>query len=187
MGSSLGKVIPVEINAALGSRIPMYGFSLLTSKSCINEDHVSGFSDYPCPLVSFRNRKPVFEEVGHTVMNLLCDFRNFQYHLPFVENADCCMEKGVITMRIPRYRYDQVQLPEFGLKILYACQIFRMSFDQHFLPSRSLKFVSPPMNTFFPSVSASPHELMLIWYASRTSRMANMRHRPSTFMTRAGR
>ncbi|OQV21125.1 Zinc finger FYVE domain-containing protein 9 [Hypsibius exemplaris] len=63
---------------------------------------------YPCPLISYRNRKPVFEEVGHTVMNLLCDFRNFQYHLPCVEDTECCMEKGFITVRFPRHRYDQI-------------------------------------------------------------------------------
>ena len=26
---------------------------------------------YPCPLVSIRERKPAFAEVGHTIMNLL--------------------------------------------------------------------------------------------------------------------
>lgn len=29
------------------------------------------FRYYPCPLVSTRNRKPVFCEIGHTIMNLL--------------------------------------------------------------------------------------------------------------------
>ena len=28
-------------------------------------------TDYPCPLMSVRFRKPVFGEIGHTIMNLL--------------------------------------------------------------------------------------------------------------------
>ena len=29
------------------------------------------FRYYPCPLVSVRNRRPVFYEIGHTIMNVL--------------------------------------------------------------------------------------------------------------------
>ncbi|XP_055327435.1 zinc finger FYVE domain-containing protein 9-like isoform X2 [Paramacrobiotus metropolitanus] len=76
---------------------------------------------YPCPLVSFRDRKAVYEEIGHTVMNLLCDFRNFQYHLPCMEDTESCMEKGLITVRFPRHRYDQ---------IIKACQ----TSNEHVLP-----------------------------------------------------
>ena len=64
--------------------------------------------DYPCPLISYRNRRTVYEEVGHTMMNLLCDFRNFQYHLPCVEDAECVMEKRSVIARFPKHKYDQV-------------------------------------------------------------------------------
>ena len=40
------------------------------------------FRYYPCPLFSVRQRKPVFGEVGHTIINLLAvfslHFKNFK-------------------------------------------------------------------------------------------------------------
>ena len=123
--------------------------------------------DYPCPLVSFRNRKPVFEEVGHTVMNLLCDFRNFQYHLPFIENADCCMEKGVITLRIARYRYDQVTCFDLLVRnhtglICYAFAVTNIMICFICVAHRLLKFASPPTSMFFQSDSVFRCGLMPI-------------------------
>ena len=46
--------------------------------------------DYPCPLVSVRDRLPVYRELGRTVMKLLCAghrrlSRVFGFHV-FMEN-----------------------------------------------------------------------------------------------------
>jgi MAD (mothers against decapentaplegic) interacting protein len=41
---------------------------------------------YPCPHVSIRKRKSVFgNEIGHTIMNILCDMKNFQYTIPQIK------------------------------------------------------------------------------------------------------
>jgi len=64
--------------------------------------------DYPCPLVSVRSRKPVYGEIGHTVMNLLADFHNFQYTLPWIRGLVVHMEDKLTCVRLPRHRYHAV-------------------------------------------------------------------------------
>lgn len=66
------------------------------------------FVDYPCPLISIRNRKPVFFEIGHTIMNLLADFRNFQYMLPQIRGITIHMQDKRTTINFPRNRYEDV-------------------------------------------------------------------------------
>ncbi|KAK4319824.1 hypothetical protein Pmani_009271 [Petrolisthes manimaculis] len=66
------------------------------------------FRYYPCPLVSTRNRKPVFCEIGHTIMNLLVDFRNYSYTVPSIEGFVIHMEDKRTSLLFPRNRYDQV-------------------------------------------------------------------------------
>lgn len=66
------------------------------------------FRYYPCPLVSIRNRKPVFCEIGHTIMNLLVDFRNYAYTVPVVEGLHIHMEDKQTTLTFPKNRYEQV-------------------------------------------------------------------------------
>nr|KAG5713953.1 hypothetical protein BaRGS_020281 [Batillaria attramentaria] len=63
---------------------------------------------YPCPLVSIRNRKPVFYEIGHTIMNLLADFRNFQYMLPQIRGVTIHMEDKKTYINLPRNRYGEL-------------------------------------------------------------------------------
>ncbi|XP_041359880.1 zinc finger FYVE domain-containing protein 16-like isoform X2 [Gigantopelta aegis] len=63
---------------------------------------------YPCPLVSIRNRKPVFFEIGHTIMNLLADFRNYQYMLPQIRGVHIHMEDKKTIIKFPRNRYDEL-------------------------------------------------------------------------------
>ncbi|XP_067677797.1 zinc finger FYVE domain-containing protein 16-like isoform X2 [Haliotis asinina] len=63
---------------------------------------------YPCPLVSIRNRKPVFFEIGHTIMNLLADFRNYQYMLPQIRGVHIHMEDKKTVINFPRNRYDEL-------------------------------------------------------------------------------
>ncbi|XP_018018336.1 zinc finger FYVE domain-containing protein 16 [Hyalella azteca] len=66
------------------------------------------FRYYPCPLVSTRNRKPVFSEIGHTIMNLLVDFRNYTYTIPGIQGLVVHMEDKKTTLHIPRNRYPQI-------------------------------------------------------------------------------
>ncbi|ESO88131.1 hypothetical protein LOTGIDRAFT_193725 [Lottia gigantea] len=66
------------------------------------------FRYYPCPLVSIRNRKPVFFEIGHTIMNLLADFRNYQYMLPQNRGVFIHMEDKKTVISFPRNRYDDL-------------------------------------------------------------------------------
>lgn len=79
----------------------------------LNYNIVSFLPDYPCPLISVRNRKPVFFEIGHTIMNLLADFRNFQYMLPQIKGVTIHMEDKKTIMNFPRNRYDEVDIQEF--------------------------------------------------------------------------
>lgn len=67
------------------------------------------FVDYPCPLIGNRNRKPVFFEIGHTIMNLLADFRNYQYMLPNIRGITIHMEDKVTKINFPRNRYEDVR------------------------------------------------------------------------------
>ncbi|XP_063229929.1 zinc finger FYVE domain-containing protein 9 [Bacillus rossius redtenbacheri] len=66
------------------------------------------FRYYPCLLVSIRQRKPVYCEIGHTIMNLLADFRNLSYTLPSVRGLVIHMEDRQTSILLPKNRYDQV-------------------------------------------------------------------------------
>ncbi|KAJ0059070.1 hypothetical protein NL108_007444, partial [Boleophthalmus pectinirostris] len=63
---------------------------------------------YPCPLFSVRFRKPLFGETGHTIMNLLADFRNYQYSLPAVKGLVVDMEVRKTSIKIPSNRYNEL-------------------------------------------------------------------------------
>ncbi|KAJ8357370.1 hypothetical protein SKAU_G00201640 [Synaphobranchus kaupii] len=63
---------------------------------------------YPCPLFSVRFRKPLFGETGHTIMNLLADFRNYQYTLPVVTGLVVDMEVRKTCIKIPSNRYNEL-------------------------------------------------------------------------------
>ncbi|XP_030427969.1 zinc finger FYVE domain-containing protein 9 [Gopherus evgoodei] len=63
---------------------------------------------YPCPLFSVRFRKPFFGETGHTIMNLLADFRNYQYTLPVVQGLVVDMEVRKTSIKIPSNRYNEM-------------------------------------------------------------------------------
>lgn len=66
------------------------------------------FRYYPCPLFSVRKRKSVFGEVGHTIVNLLADMRNFSYSLPAVAGLVVHMEEKETNILLPKSRYQQV-------------------------------------------------------------------------------
>ncbi|XP_062843554.1 zinc finger FYVE domain-containing protein 9 [Trichomycterus rosablanca] len=63
---------------------------------------------YPCPLFSVRFRKPLFGETGHTIINLLADFRNYQYMLPVVRGLVVDMEVRKTSIKIPSNRYNEL-------------------------------------------------------------------------------
>ncbi|XP_051943138.1 zinc finger FYVE domain-containing protein 9 isoform X1 [Hippocampus zosterae] len=63
---------------------------------------------YPCPLFSVRFRKPLFGETGHTIMNLLADFRNYQYALPMVKGLIVDMAVKKTSIKIPSNRYNEL-------------------------------------------------------------------------------
>ncbi|XP_060491431.2 zinc finger FYVE domain-containing protein 16 isoform X1 [Panthera onca] len=63
---------------------------------------------YPAPLTSIRGRKPLFGEIGHTIMNLLVDLRNYQYTLHTIDQLLIHMEMGKSCIKIPRKKYNDV-------------------------------------------------------------------------------
>lgn len=64
------------------------------------------FEVYPYPMVSVRGRRSVYAEVGHTIMTVLLDFRNFQYQLASLPGLLVHLEGRQTTVRVPRNRYD---------------------------------------------------------------------------------
>uniref|UniRef100_A0A8D0L1T6 Zinc finger FYVE domain-containing protein n=1 Tax=Sphenodon punctatus TaxID=8508 RepID=A0A8D0L1T6_SPHPU len=66
------------------------------------------YGAYPTPLTSVRHRKPLFGEIGHTIMNLLVDLRNYQYTLHTIDNLFIHMEMGKSCIKIPLERYNEV-------------------------------------------------------------------------------
>ncbi|XP_074641262.1 uncharacterized protein LOC141899011 [Tubulanus polymorphus] len=63
---------------------------------------------YPCPLISIRYRNSIFGEIGHTIMNLLADFRDYQYMLPQIKGVVVHMEDKHTYINLPRNRYEDV-------------------------------------------------------------------------------
>ncbi|XP_012327590.2 zinc finger FYVE domain-containing protein 16 isoform X2 [Aotus nancymaae] len=66
------------------------------------------YKAYPAPLTSIRDRKPLFGEIGHTIMNLLVDLRNYQYTLHNIDELLIHMEMGKSCIKIPRKKYSDV-------------------------------------------------------------------------------
>ncbi|KAM9262790.1 zinc finger FYVE domain-containing protein 16 [Morus bassanus] len=66
------------------------------------------YGAYPTAIVSFRHRKPLFGEIGHTIMNLLVDLRNYQYTLHTIDNLFILVEMGRSCIKIPRRKYYEV-------------------------------------------------------------------------------
>lgn len=66
------------------------------------------YKAYPAPLTSVRGRRPLFGEIGHTIMNLLVDLRNYQYTLHNIDQLLIHMEMGKSCIKIPRKKYSDV-------------------------------------------------------------------------------
>lgn len=58
------------------------------------------FDSYPYPIVSFRSREPVFYEIGHTIISILGDFRNFRYSIAHVEGLKVMISKKTRTVKV---------------------------------------------------------------------------------------
>ena len=81
---------------------------------------------YPSPLWSVRDREPLYGEIGHTIMDLLADFKNFQYTLPRVTGMHVHLEDNKVVIQLPQNRYDEV------LKVLNATDENVMAFEATF-------------------------------------------------------
>uniref|UniRef100_A0A8C0ANT7 Zinc finger FYVE domain-containing protein n=1 Tax=Buteo japonicus TaxID=224669 RepID=A0A8C0ANT7_9AVES len=66
------------------------------------------YGAYPTSVVSFRDRKPLFGEIGQTIMNLLVDLRNYQYTVHTIENLFVHVEVGRSCIKIPLRKYNEV-------------------------------------------------------------------------------
>lgn len=61
---------------------------------------------YPCPVASDPLRKPVYGEIGHTIMSLLSDTRNFQYTIPQIDGVSIQIDGSFTKIEIPESQYD---------------------------------------------------------------------------------
>jgi len=88
---------------------------------------------YPAPLVSTRDRKSVYGEIGHTIMNVLADFRNYAYSLPTIRGFVINMSPGRTSLLLPKNRYDAVvkALNNSNDPVLALGANFSMSADSH--------------------------------------------------------
>lgn len=66
------------------------------------------YKAYPVPLTSIRGRQALYGEIGHTIMNLLVDLRNYQYTLHNIDQLLIHMEMGKSCIKIPRKKYNDV-------------------------------------------------------------------------------
>ncbi|XP_077646227.1 zinc finger FYVE domain-containing protein 16 [Lonchura striata] len=66
------------------------------------------YGAYPTPVVSVRHRKPLFGDIGHTIMNLLVDLRNYKYTLHTIDNLFVHVEMGRSCIKIPLRKYNEV-------------------------------------------------------------------------------
>uniref|UniRef100_A0A8C3KW22 Zinc finger FYVE domain-containing protein n=1 Tax=Chrysolophus pictus TaxID=9089 RepID=A0A8C3KW22_CHRPC len=90
---------------------------------------------YPTPLVSFRHRKPLFGEIGHTIMNLLVDLRNYQYTLHTIDNLFVHVEMGRSCIKIPLRKYNQVMkvINSSNDHVISIGASFNTEADSHFV------------------------------------------------------
>lgn len=67
------------------------------------------FSSYPFPVISFRTRDPAYYEVGHTIISILGDFRNFRYSLTHVDGLRVFIDKvnRKVSVKLSQSCYQQ--------------------------------------------------------------------------------
>lgn len=64
---------------------------------------------YPYPIISFKTREPVYYEVGHTIISILGDFRNFRYSITHVDGLKVILNKATrkVTVQLSQSNYQQ--------------------------------------------------------------------------------
>uniref|UniRef100_G3PDW3 Zinc finger, FYVE domain containing 9b n=1 Tax=Gasterosteus aculeatus aculeatus TaxID=481459 RepID=G3PDW3_GASAC len=90
---------------------------------------------YPCPLYSVRSRKPLFGEIGHTIMRLLVDFRNYRYSLPMVPGLTVDLEAQRTCIKIPTTGYNELMkaLNKSNEHVLAIGACFNETADSHLI------------------------------------------------------
>ncbi|XP_061744088.1 zinc finger FYVE domain-containing protein 9 isoform X2 [Nerophis ophidion] len=90
---------------------------------------------YPCPLYSVRFRKALFGEIGHTVMRLLVDFRNYRYGLPKVPGLIVDLEAQKTCIKIPTSGYNEMMkaLNKSNEHVLAIGACFNETADSHLI------------------------------------------------------
>ncbi|KAM7410085.1 hypothetical protein PAMA_001503 [Pampus argenteus] len=90
---------------------------------------------YPCPLYSVRFRKPLFGEIGHTIMRLLVDFRNYRYSLPMVLGLTMDLEAQRTCIKIPTTGYNELMkaLNKSNEHVLAIGACFNETADSHLI------------------------------------------------------
>ncbi|KAF0042179.1 hypothetical protein F2P81_005711 [Scophthalmus maximus] len=90
---------------------------------------------YPCPLYSVRSRKPLFGEIGHTIMRLLVDFRNYRYSLPVVPGLTVDLEAQTTCIKIPTSGYNELMkaLNKSNEHVLAIGACFNETADSHLI------------------------------------------------------
>ncbi|XP_039984521.1 zinc finger FYVE domain-containing protein 9 [Xiphias gladius] len=90
---------------------------------------------YPCPLYSVRFRKPLFGEIGHTIMRLLVDFRNYRYSLPMVLGLTVDLEAQRTCIKIPTTGYNELMkaLNKSNEHVLAIGACFNENADSHLI------------------------------------------------------
>nr|XP_020462682.1 zinc finger FYVE domain-containing protein 9-like isoform X2 [Monopterus albus] len=90
---------------------------------------------YPCPLYSVRFRKPLFGEIGHTIMRLLVDFRNCCYSLPMVPGLTVDLEAQRTRIKLPTTGYNELMkaLNKSSEHVLAIGACFNETADSHLI------------------------------------------------------
>lgn len=67
------------------------------------------FNCYPYPIISIRIREPVYYEVGHTIISILGDFRNFRYSITHVDGLKVMINKKTkkVLVKLDQSCYQQ--------------------------------------------------------------------------------
>ncbi|NXF89896.1 ZFY16 protein, partial [Eubucco bourcierii] len=63
---------------------------------------------YPMPLLSVRERNPIFTEIGCTIFQKLTDFKNDCYPVDVIDNLLIHLEIGRCCIKIPLRKYNEV-------------------------------------------------------------------------------
>ncbi|NXN16583.1 ZFY16 protein, partial [Indicator maculatus] len=66
------------------------------------------FETYPVPLLSVRERKPMFAEIGCTIFQVLADFATDQYTVDTIDNLFVHLEDDRCCIKIPLRKYNEV-------------------------------------------------------------------------------